>query len=81
MSTNREKEWNAEVKESVDTLKTAKNWLKRMINHQQNDWESQKSAHHALKFLELAEYEMWNMQWWHNKGEQRLYHEAEDTIV
>jgi hypothetical protein len=50
------------------------------VNDNNLDWESQKSAHQALKFIELAEYEMWNMQYWTSEKQKQLYNEAETII-
>jgi hypothetical protein len=75
------KKWNDQVEGKVNSLNSAKTWLSRMINDPYNDWDTQKSAHQALKFLELAEYEMWNMQWWENKKQHELQEKAENTIV
>jgi len=43
-------------------------------------WASQKSAHQALKLLEMAEYEMWNMGWM-SKKEQALYMKTVKTVI
>jgi hypothetical protein len=75
-----DKEWNNKVKMKVATLNKAKSWLEKMMVSQYNDWGSQKSAHQALKFLELAEYEMWNLQWF-NEKEIRDHRKAFDTFV
>jgi hypothetical protein len=56
-------------------------WLDNYIDDAGTDWETKKSAHQARKFLELAQYEMWNMQWWENKRQVDLHREAHDTIA
>ena len=75
------KNWNDRVKNNVKKLGPVRTWLQGLIDDSNMDWESRKSAHHALKFLELAEYEMLNMQWWQDKSEQQLYFKAEDKVV
>jgi hypothetical protein len=75
------KEWNREVDEHVAALAGVKNWLDKMTGHPDNDWAAKKSAHQALKFLELAEYEMWNMQCWESQQEYKLYIKGEDTVA
>jgi hypothetical protein len=72
--------WNNQVKKKVYTLKTAQSWLRRMKDSPNNDWESQKSAHQALRFLQLAEYEMWTMQWF-NEKELKDHRKAYDNYV
>ena len=72
--------WNRDVESNIRKLRPVKQWLNRFIAHKQTDWESQKSAHQALKLLEMAEYEMWNMQWWQDRNERGLYLKAEKTV-
>jgi hypothetical protein len=74
-------QWNEEVKEHVNGLQDLKRWLRSIINDKDTDWDSQKSAHQALKFLELAEYEMWNMEYFGSEGERGRYHEGEGTVA
>jgi hypothetical protein len=74
------KVWNTEVAEKIDGLEESRKWLRRMVNDNDLDWESQKSAHQALKFIELAEFEMWNMQYWTTDKQKKLYNEGEDTV-
>ena len=81
MKSNEKKEFNRKVKKNVETLGKAKKWLKEMMFDKENDWASQKSAHQALRFIELAEYEMWNLQWWENRKQRELYLEAEKEIA
>ena len=57
-----------------------KEWLEGIANTE-TDWETQKSAHQAMKFLELAEYEMWNMQWWENSRQVNLHEHAEKVTI
>ena len=81
MKSKIDQHWNPNVENNVQKLKPVKDWLERWINNKDTDWESQKSAHQALKLLEMAEYEMWNMQYWTTRKQRDLYNEAEDTIV
>ena len=75
------KKWNREVSGNVAALKRVRNWLGKEITGQDSDWETKKSAHQAFKFLELAEYEMLNMQWWKDSKERQLYLKAENTVA
>lgn len=81
MKSKANKNWNASVAQKVRALAPVKNWLAGQINDKTTDWGSQKSAHQALKLLEMAEYEMWNMQWWANKQQVQLDQDARDTIA
>lgn len=81
MNSKINKNWNTNVARKVKALAPVKIWLTSLINDKTTDWGSQKSAHQALRLLEMAEYEMWNMQWWENKQQVRLDQEARDTIV
>jgi hypothetical protein len=56
-------------------------WLTQFFDNPKTDWGTQKSAHQAVKFLELAQYEMWNMQWWDNSRQVKLHEEAEKNTV
>ena len=80
MKSKTDKQWNPNVESNIRKLKPVKDWLERWIENKGTDWESQKSAHQALKLLEMAEYEMWNMQWWRNAKERKLYLQAEDNV-
>ena len=81
MTPTKAKQWNQQVDRAISRLTTTKSWLKQFSNDSGTDWESQKSAHQALKFLELAEYEMLNMQYWWRAKEQSLYLDAEKTVA
>lgn len=79
-----EKEWNVEVEQIVDSLTEAKAWLKGYLkNPEKNefDWASEKSAHTALKYLELAEYEIWSLMYWENEKQVHLDQIAGETIA
>jgi hypothetical protein len=80
MQSKLDQRWNEDVAKQIKNLVPIKQWLNRWIEDKATDWESQKSAHQALKLLDMAEYEMWNMQWFKDKREQRLYHKAEDKV-
>ncbi len=75
---DKKKEWNKRINDEVKKLKDVKSWLKKHSKDKTNDWGTKKSAHQALKFLELAEYEMWNMQWWENSKQVDLHVKAEN---
>ena len=75
-----DRQWNKDVALQIKNLATVKQWLNRWIENKNTDWESQKSAHQALRLLDMAEYEMWNMQWWKNPKERVLYLKAEDQV-
>lgn len=81
MSPRQAKKWNGDVKKSIKGLDPTKKWLKKWIDNAYTDWESQKSAHQALRLLEMAQYEMWNMQYWQNSKEQKLYSAAETLVA
>ncbi len=81
MTPKKAKQWNQQVDRAISRLTNTKSWLARFSVDPDTDWESQKSAHQALKFLELAEYEMLNMQYWWRAKEQKLYHVAEETVA
>ena len=74
------KQWNDEVKAKVRALDPIKKWLEKNADTE-TDWGTQKSAHQAMKFLELAQYEMWNMQWWENAQQVKLHEKAEKETV
>jgi hypothetical protein len=74
------KDWNDKVKAKAQSLDPLKIWLKGIIDTK-SDWGTQKSAHQAMKFLELAQYEMWNMQWWGNSRQVKLHEDAEKDTV
>lgn len=80
MRRNPNRQWNRSVAQTVKKLEPVKKWLRTWMKDSDTDWESQKSAHQALKFLEMAEYEMWNMQYWTTPKQRRLYNQAEDTV-
>jgi hypothetical protein len=74
-------DWNQSVSDHVLALEPIKDWLRRWMRDDDVDWGTQKSAHQALRFLELAEYEMWNMQYWENTKQAALHEDAEKTIL
>lgn len=74
------KHWNDKVKTNVEILDPIKKWLDT-ISKSKTDWETQKSAHQAIHFLELAQYEMWNMQWWENSQQVKLHKEAHRETI
>ena len=79
-----EKAWNTEVDELANSLETAKEWLKPFIQSPEEnefDWASEKSAHAALKYLELAQYEIWNLMYWENKRQVDLDRMSNETIA
>jgi hypothetical protein len=80
MKAKTDRQWNKDVAMQIKNLATVKQWLNRWIENKNTDWESQKSAHQALRLLDMAEYEMWNMQWWKNPNERVLYLNAEDQV-
>lgn len=80
MKSKTAKQWNSNVESNIRKLKPVKDWLGQWIENKDTDWESQKSAHQALRLLEMAEYEMWNMQWWRDAKERKLYLKAEDNV-
>ena len=75
------KNWNQDVTRNIRQLKPVMTWLGNQIGGKRTDWTSQKSAHQALRLLDMAEYEMWNMQYFENTRERRLYNEEEDTVA
>ena len=74
------KQWNDEVRAKATALNPIIKWLEG-ITSAGTDWGTQKSAHQAMRFLELAQYEMWNMQYWQDSGQARLHEGAEKTTV
>lgn len=72
-------QWNSAVANKVKALGPIKTWLRSLVDDNDLDWESQKSAHHALQFLVLAEYEIWNMQYSTTQEPRDFYNEGEDT--
>ena len=74
------RKWNRDVERQIKNFAPAKKWLARWINDKDTDWESQKSAHQALKLLEMVEFEIWNMQWWKSPKERALYLKAENNV-
>ena len=80
MKAKTKKEWNLKVEGNIRKLKPVKDWLGLWIDNKDTDWESQRSAHQALRLLEMAEYEILNMQWWRNAKERKLYLKAEDNV-
>ena len=73
--------WNQKVTKTVDKLIPVKEWLATLIEDDTLDWGSQKAAHQALKFLELAEYEMWHLQYWENETQKRLHEKAHIDVA
>ena len=80
MQSKIDQRWNKDVAKQIKSLAPVKQWLNRWIENKETDWESQKSSHQALRLLDMAEYEMWNMQWFRNKQEQALYRKAEEKV-
>ena len=80
MKTKSDKNWNRNVESNIRKLGPVKAWLARCIENKSTDWESQKSAHQALKLIEMAGFEMLNMQWFRNPKEQKLYLKAEKEV-
>lgn len=80
MKSKSDKQWNRNVASNIRKLKPVKDWLEQWIDNKGTDWASQKSAHQALKLLEMAEYEMWNMGWM-SKKEQALYMKTVKTVI
>lgn len=80
MKSKIDQQWNMDVAKQIKSLAPVKQWLSRWIENKATDWESQKSAHQAIRLLDMAEYEMWNMQWFRNKQEQNLYRKAEEKV-
>ena len=80
MKSRIDQKWNHDLATHIKSLAPVRKWLKKWIDDMDTDWESQKSAHQALKLLEMTEFEMWNMQWWKNKKEQSLYLKAEKKV-
>lgn len=74
------KQWNDKVKTKAKLLDPLKKWLKGIADTE-NDWGTQKSAHQAMRFLELAQYEMWNMQWWENARQVQVHEDAEKETI
>ncbi len=81
MKAKLDKKWNQDVARQIKALEPVKRWLNKWVNDKDMDWDSQKSAHQAIKLVEMAEYEMWNLQWFENKKQKQLYNEAEDTTL
>ncbi len=75
-----DRRWNKNIQRLINGLEPVKKWLEAHVNDNRTDWESQKSAHQALKLIEMAQYEMWNMQWWESQREKTLYHDAETKV-
>src|SRR5436309_1348978 len=80
MKSKADRRWNRDVERNIQKLGAVKRWLVRWIENKSTDWESQKSAHQAMMLIEMAEFEMWNMQWWRNGKEQKLYFKAETEL-
>lgn len=80
MQSKADQRWNKDVAKQIKSLAPVKQWLSRWIENKGTDWESQRSAHQALRLLDMAEYEMLNMQWFKDKKEQGLYRKAEDKV-
>jgi hypothetical protein len=80
MKSKADRRWNQDVERNIQKLGPVKRWLAQWIENKSTDWESQKSAHQAIKLIEMAEFEMWNMQWWKNAKEQKLYFKAETEV-
>ena len=74
------RQWNDEVKAKARVLDPIKKWLDK-IAKTETDWGTQKSAHQAMRFLELAQYEMWNMQYWGNSRQVTLHEHAEKETI
>jgi hypothetical protein len=73
-------QWNDKVKAKVEVLDPLKEWLNDIVKSE-TDWGTQKSAHQAMRFLELAQYEMWNMQYWKNSRQVKLHEDAEKETI
>lgn len=74
------KQWNEEVRAKAVALDPIKEWLEG-ITRTDTDWGTQKSAHQAMRFLELAQYEIWNMQYWESSRQVRLHEDAEKATA
>ncbi len=72
---NERQKWNKKVKAKIKTIKSVLPWLMKIENDRDKyfDWESQKSAHKAVRFIELATWEMWSLQYFYNKKQRRLW--------
>jgi len=57
--------------------------LKKIVDDDDKDfdWASQKSAHQAMRYIELAMYEMWNLQYWKNKKQRDLWKKSVEDIA
>ena len=75
---NERQEWNEEVKAKIKTIESVVPWLKDIENDPDKyfEWDSQKSAHQAARFLELAMWEMSSLQYFQNKKQRRLWKES-----
>ncbi len=74
--------WNKKVERQIKTIESVLPWLEKIERDPDKDfdWHSQKSAHQAARFIELAAWEMWNLQYWSNKRQRRLWQKStEDT--
>jgi hypothetical protein len=67
-------------KSQARALDPLKKWLKKIMDTK-TDWGTQKSAHQAMRFLDLAQYEMWNMQYWENSRQINLHEHAEKVTI
>ena len=81
-----EKNWNKEVEDMANSLEPVKEWLNPFIEDPEDeenefDWASEKSAHAALKYLELAQYEIKSLMYWENKRQVELDRKANNTIA
>jgi hypothetical protein len=74
------RQWNDDVKTEARALDPLKKWLKK-ITDTETEWGTQKSAHQAMRFLELAQYEMWNMQYWENSRQVDRHEHAEKMTI
>lgn len=77
------KEWNDEVESKINKIDAVVPWLKNIVEDDDKyfEWDSQKSAHQAMKYLELAMFEMWNLQYWQNKKQRDMWKKSTEDIA
>lgn len=79
---NPKQAWDKEVEDQIKKIESVIPWLRKIENDPDKyfEWESQKSAHQALRFIELAAWEMWSLQYYKNEKQQRLARQAFEEL-
>lgn len=79
---NARQAWDKEVEDKIKIIESVLPWLRKIETDPDRyfEWDSQKSAHHALRFIDLAIWEMWNLQYYKNKKQQKLAKSAFEEL-